>query len=75
MKNLITDELRVRLLANGRRSLENEGFDPHPVVKLFTPDAGATWLITEIDPDDHNHAFALCDLGIDAGRKLTIKRG
>jgi len=22
------------------------------VVKLFTPDAGATWLLTEIDPDD-----------------------
>ena len=29
----------------------------------FTPDAGATWLLTEIDPDDHDHAFGLCDLG------------
>jgi hypothetical protein len=34
------------------------------VVKLFTPDAGATWLLTEIDPDDHDHAFGLCDLGL-----------
>lgn len=62
--NLIPDELRAQLLANGQRSLENEGFDPLPVVKLFTPDAGATWLLTEIDPDDHDHAFGLCDLGL-----------
>ena len=61
---LITDEQRVVLLANGRKSLENPDFDPAPVVKLFTPDAGATWLLTEIDPDDHDHAFGLCDLGL-----------
>ena len=41
---LITDEQRIVLLANGRESLENPDFDPAPVVKLFTPDAGATWL-------------------------------
>ena len=61
--NLITETLRAQLLANGRQSLDNDGFDPPPVVKLFTPDAGATWLLTEIDPDDHDHAFGLCDLG------------
>ena len=60
---LITDELRTQLLANGRRSIEDDSFDPPPVVKLFTPDAGATWLLTEIDPGDHDHAFGLCDLG------------
>jgi hypothetical protein len=37
---LITDEPRVMLLANGRESLQNPDFDPAPVVKLFTPDAG-----------------------------------
>jgi hypothetical protein len=63
---LITDEQRIVLLANGRESLENPDFDPAPVVKLFTPDAGATWLLTEIDPDDHDHAFGLCDLGLGA---------
>jgi len=63
MTKLITDEQRVQLLANGRQSLDNNDFDPPPVVKLFTPDAGATWLLTEIDPDDHDHAFGLCDLG------------
>ena len=61
--NLITEILRVQLLANGQQSLDNDNFDPPPVVKLFTPDAGATWLLTEIDPDDHDHAFGLCDLG------------
>lgn len=64
MSALITDEQRILLLANGRESLENPGFDPAPVVKLFTPDAGGTWLLTEIDPDDHDHAFGLCDLGL-----------
>lgn len=64
MTKLITDEQRAQLLANGRQSLEQENFDPAPVVKLFTPDAGATWLLSEIDPDDHDHAFGLCDLGL-----------
>jgi len=62
--NLISDELRAQLLANGRQSLTDEGFDPPPVVKLFTPDAGATWLLTEIDPDDEDNMFGLCDLGL-----------
>lgn len=35
-----------------------------PVIKLFTPDGAATWLISEIDPDDHDTAFGLCDLGM-----------
>jgi Protein of unknown function (DUF2958) len=64
MTNLITDVQCAQLLANGRQSLTDEGFDPPPVVKLFTPDAGATWLLTEIDPDDEDHAFGLCDLGL-----------
>lgn len=63
MTKLITDEQRAQLLANGRQSIENPDFDPIPVVKLFTPNAGATWLLSEIDPDDQDHAFGLCDLG------------
>lgn len=64
MTTLIPDALRTKLLANGRQTLEDGNFDPFPVVKLFTPDAGATWLLTEIDPDDDDHAFGLCDLGL-----------
>jgi hypothetical protein len=64
MTMLITDEQRAQLLANGRQSVERDDFDPLPVVKLFTPDAGATWLLTEIDPDEADLAFGLCDLGL-----------
>ena len=64
MTKLITDELRAVLLANGRLALADEEFDPIPVVKLFTPDAGATWLLTDIDPRDGDLAFGLCDLGL-----------
>jgi hypothetical protein len=60
----ITDKQHAALLANGRTSLENPDFDPVPVIKLFTPDAGATWLLAEIDPNDHDRAFGLCDLGV-----------
>jgi hypothetical protein len=52
--NLITETLHAQLLANGQQSLDNDHFDPPPVVKLFTADAGATWLLAEIDPDDHD---------------------
>jgi len=61
---LITPEIRAALLANGTRSRTDPAFDPMPVVKLFTPDAGATWLLTELDPDDPDIAFGLCDLGL-----------
>jgi hypothetical protein len=64
---LITSTQREKLLENGRQSVEaaqqERDFDPQPVVKLFTPDANATWLLTELDPDDADRAFGLCDLG------------
>lgn len=66
---LLTKDIRERLLLNGRiqRGLQDEGAaeaDFYPVVKLFTPDAGCTWLLTELDPDDPDIAFGLCDLGL-----------
>lgn len=60
--DLLTVSDRVELLVNGL----NTGIDHTPVVKLFTPDAGATWLITESDPDDADRLFGLCDLGFGA---------
>jgi len=32
------------------------------VVKLYTPNAGATWLLSELDAE--GIAFGLCDLGL-----------
>ena len=65
---ILTQDLRDKLLANGRQQRPLRGthgeLDFMPVVKLFTPDAGATWLLTEIDPDEPDIAFGLCDLGV-----------
>lgn len=63
-QSLFTGTIRQKLLANGARSADGEVIDPIPVVKLFTPDASATWLLTEIDPDNPVIAFGLCDLGL-----------
>ena len=56
---LLTADLRERLLANGREP----GQDPGPVVKLFNPAGPATWLVTELDSDGDT-LFGLADLGM-----------
>lgn len=64
---LLTKALRDKLLANGREQAKVKGTkaerDLWPVVKLFYPAGAATWLLTELDPEDPNIAFGLCDLG------------
>jgi len=65
--SLITSAQRQQLLANGKATVaairQDRSIDHVPVVKLFTPVSNATWLLTEIDPDDTDRAFGLCDLG------------
>lgn len=66
---LFTQSILDQLAANGRINHERmlngqDAIDHNPVVKLFTPDAGATWLLTETDPEDPDIAFGLCDLGL-----------
>jgi hypothetical protein len=66
---LLTADIRQKLLRNGRlHQQRGEAGEPEPdfmpVVKLFTPDAGCTWLLTEIHPDDPDIAYGLCDLGL-----------
>lgn len=64
---LLTTPLRLKLIDNGRRQALVAGTDAEhdffPVVKLFDPCSAATWLLTEIDPEDPTIAFGLCDLG------------
>ena len=61
---LLTNSILRRLIANSEKSAPIDGgFDHKPVVKLFDPSGAATWLLTEIDPQQHNFAFALEDLG------------
>jgi hypothetical protein len=61
---LLTTAIRRQLLQNGHKSRSQPNFDPVPVAKLFTPDASATWLLTELNPDNPDLAFGLCDLGL-----------
>ncbi|MDA9474393.1 transposase [Bradyrhizobium sp. CCBAU 65884] len=64
--NLLTDEIRETLLANGRVNAGREKTtDFKPAAKLFCPWGGATWLLTELDPEDPDIAFGLCDLGME----------
>jgi hypothetical protein len=62
--NLLTQSQKAKLISNWRKNmLENQEIDHAPVVKLFTPDANATWLLTELDPNNEDTLFGLCDLG------------
>jgi hypothetical protein len=55
---LLPQDLRERLLADGRR----RGLDHVPVVKFFNPLGIGTWLANELD-DDGDTLFSLADLG------------
>lgn len=66
---LLTKDIRERLLKNGRLRQQSQIADQGepdfmPVVKLFTPDAGCTWLLSEIDPENPDIGHGLCDLGL-----------
>ena len=61
---LITKAIEAKLISNGQANASGEDTtDFEPVVKLFTPWANATWLLTEIMPDGDT-LFGLCDLGL-----------
>ncbi|MGF1611316.1 MAG: DUF2958 domain-containing protein [Kiloniellales bacterium] len=75
---LLTPDIRAVMLRNGalRRQIEDSGegrADLFPVVKLFTPDGACTWLLTELDPDDPDIAFGLCDLGMGFPELGTVR--
>ena len=70
---LVTDEQRTALLVNGWLAATGEPNDPLPVVRLFTPDAHATWLLTALDPSDGDTAYGLIDLGIGMPALGTVK--
>ncbi|HHG5007296.1 TPA: DUF2958 domain-containing protein [Pseudomonas aeruginosa] len=61
---LVTAEQRAQLLAVGAARAAGQSIDPMPAVRLFTPDAHATWLLAAVDPADGDTAWGLIDLGI-----------
>lgn len=72
MTLLITDEQRAQLLANGRVRIE-ERTNLVPVVRLFTPDAHATWLLVSLEPEDGDTAYGLCDVGVGMPELGTVR--
>ena len=63
-QRLTTMEQRSKLLANAQARPGGHFRDPEPVIKLFTPDANATWLLVALDPADGDTAYGLCDIGV-----------
>ena len=59
--------------AAGAARAPDRGIDPMPAVRLFTPDAHATWLLAPLDPDDGGTAWGLIDLGIGLPTLGTVK--
>ena len=75
---LFTKHIHDQLLKNGRihtQFIESGEAEISflPVVKLFTPDTNCTWLLTEIEPDDPDIAFGLCDLGMACPELGTVR--
>jgi len=70
---LATANERTQLLANGASRVAGQDTDPHPVVRLFTPDAHVTWLLAALDPTDGDTAWGLVDLGIGMPALGTVK--
>lgn len=58
----LTDEQRRQMLANGVARARGEDIDPYPVVKLYTPDVGAAWVLTALAADG-DLAYGLIDAG------------
>lgn len=61
---LFTDMQYASMIKNGIAARTGGDSGVYPVVKLFTPDAAASWLLSEASRDDPNIAFGLCDLGL-----------
>ena len=68
LKLHITQAEWEQLYKNGLIQAKVKGtakeFDPFPVVKLFYPAGSGTWLLSEIEPDELEIAWAVADLGM-----------
>src|ERR1051326_6763444 len=71
---LLTPQQREQMLTNGRANEgREESEDFAPVVRLLCPWNEAVWLLTELDPNDPDIAFGLCDLGMGFPELGTVR--
>jgi hypothetical protein len=47
--------------------------DHRPLVRLFCPWSAAVWLLSELDPDNPDLAFGLCDFGHCSPKLGTVR--
>jgi hypothetical protein len=66
MRNLLPEDLRGQLLANNEQMEKGErALSFQPVVKFFTPDAAATWVVVSAEEWGSDlRLFGWCDLGL-----------
>ncbi|HEY1024939.1 MAG TPA: DUF2958 domain-containing protein [Sphingobacteriaceae bacterium] len=57
---LFTEQQHQKLVENGH----NRDQDHAPVVRLYLPFTNCQWLLSEIDSEEPDIAFGLCDLGM-----------
>lgn len=70
---IFTKDILRKLAANGAASAIKEQ-DHKPVIKVFNPCGGATWLLSESYPNDPDVLFGLCDLGQGCAELGTVLR-
>jgi Protein of unknown function (DUF2958) len=68
----LDDKARAQLVANGRARASGSPIDAYPIVRLYTPDAGAVWLLTELDAAG-DLAYGLCDVGLGFPELGTVR--
>ena len=66
MSKLLPKQLRKKLLNNHTKAArEDDEFSLVPVVKLFTPDANASWIISHAEETQNDLIlWGWCDLGV-----------
>ena len=60
---LLTKAQKTKMMRNDSKKDEDKS-SLFPVVKIFNPCGGGTWLFTEIDREHNDTMFGLCDLGM-----------
>ncbi len=77
LKLHITQAEWQQLYKNGLIQAKVKGtskeLDPFPVVKLFYPAGSGTWLLSEVEPEEPDIAWALADLGFPEFGTVSLK--
>lgn len=68
----IPEDVKAKLIENARRAKAERNFDPEPLLKFFAPWDQKVWLISEMNPNNHDVLFGLCDLGVEEPELGTI---